>query len=114
MSIGRLGQTIELDLRCTYGSRPEQFDDAFERPAGAARPRAQRDYVIACRLRRVRSGSDKGRPTTRLEHRERALRNVPADGVENGVAVPHGLSEIDHVVVDDFIGSEGPPLIIIL
>src|SRR6266511_6305552 len=84
-----------------------------ERPAGAADRRPQRDYVIACRLRRVRSGSDKGRPTTRLEHRERALRNVPADGVENGVAVPHGLSEIDHVVVDDFIGSEAAHIIMI-
>src|SRR5919201_4220394 len=103
MSIGRLGQTIELDLRRTYGSCLEQLDDTFERLAGAADRTPQRDHITACRFRRVRSGSDKGCPTARLEHRERALRDIPADGVEHGVAIPHGLSEIDRVVVDDLV-----------
>ena len=113
MGIRRLGQTIELDLRDTYGSRLEQFDDAFERSAGAADRWPQRDDVIACRFWRLRPGSDKGRPTAWLEHGERTLRDVPADGVENRVAIPHGLSEIDHVVVNDFIGSEAAHIIMI-
>src|SRR5215472_6527880 len=113
MSIGGLRQAIELDFRGLYGARLEEFDDTFEMPAGASDRRPERSYVIAWRLRRLRPGSDKGCPTARLEHRERALRYVAADGIEDGVAIGDNLSEIRRFVVDDFVGSKAANVVVI-
>jgi hypothetical protein len=41
-----------------------------------------------------------------LEHRERLLRDVTADPIENSIATRHDLQEILRIVIDDLIGTE--------
>src|SRR5664280_3142604 len=66
----------------------------------------ERRHIIAIGLWRLRTRSNEGGATARLEHREGFLRNVATDSIEDGVATGHNLSEILRVVVDDLIGSE--------
>jgi hypothetical protein len=62
MSVGGLGQAIELDLRRTNGPRLKQFSDAFEMPAGASNRRPERCYVVAFGFWGLRARGVKGRP----------------------------------------------------
>ena len=82
-------------------------------PAGALDRRPERGDIVARGLRRLCPRGDEGRASARLEHRERALRHVAADGVEDGVAIARGLREIPRVVVDDFIGAEPAHVIVV-
>src|SRR5436853_7143994 len=106
MRLRGIAKAIELDLRCSYRSRFRQFSDAFERLARAAHGRAQRRYVLAVGFWRLRPGSNEGRPAARLEYREGPLRDIPADGIEHGIAIANRESDIFFVVVDDFISSK--------
>lgn len=75
-------------------------------PAGASNRRPERSHIITIGLWCLRPGSDEGRATARLEHREGFPRHVTADSIKDGVATGHNLGEVLRVVVDDFIGSE--------
>src|SRR5262249_24966594 len=113
MGIACFGQPVELDLGRPHSSRLNEVDDAFEMPPRPPNRRSQRLDVIAWRFRRLRPGGDKGGPTARPEHREGALRHVAPDRIEDGIAIGRNFSEIDRVVVDDFIRSEAAHIIMI-
>src|SRR5262249_35918178 len=112
MSIGSLGQAIELDLGRTHCAHPIQFDNTFEMPASAPNGRSQRRYISTLWFRRLRARSDEGGATARFEHCERSLRNIASDGVEDSVAIDDSLREIASFVVDDFIGTEASHIVI--
>src|ERR1700730_16056608 len=106
MGVGGVGQPIELALGRAYGARFKQLGDTFDMAAGASDRGPQRRDVVALGLWRLRARRDEGRTSARLEHRERPLRYLPADGVEDGVAILRHFGEILRVVVDDFVGAE--------
>src|SRR5439155_1816756 len=106
MGVGSLGQPIELDLRRDHSARKIQFNNAFEMCTSASNRRSQRRHIGTLWLWRLSTRSDEGGPAARFEHRERPLRHVAPNRVENGVAIGDSLREISGVVVDDFIGSE--------
>src|SRR4051795_3805204 len=106
MCVAGFRQPIELDLGSSYRPRLEQLSDPIEMPPGAAHGRPEGLYVVAIRLGRFCARRDEGRAAARLEDREGALGNVPADGIEDGIAIGHELGEITGVVVDDFIRTD--------
>src|SRR4030081_2918708 len=79
--------------------------------ASDARP--QGNNVAAVRLRRLCSRGNKGRPAAWLQHSERPLRDISADGIEDGVAVSHDPGKVYRVVVDDFIGTNLAQIIMV-
>src|SRR5437588_12552520 len=72
----------------------------------ASNRRSQRRHIGTLWLWRLSTRGDEGGAAARFEHRERPLRHVAPNRVENGVAIGDLLREISGVVVDDFIGSE--------
>src|SRR6201982_1165907 len=100
MGVGGFGQAIELDLGRAHGAGRKELGDAFDMAAGASPGGPPRRDVVAVGLWRLRARRDEGRASTRLEHRKGPLRYVPADGVEDGVAILRHLGEILRVVVD--------------
>src|SRR5947207_6063880 len=106
MGVGSLGQPIELDLRREHSARLIQFNYAFEMCTSASNRGSQRRHIGTLWLWRLSTRSDEGSATARFEHRERPLRHVAPNRVENGVAIGDLLREISGVVVDDFIGSK--------
>src|SRR5262249_38767613 len=113
MSIGSLGQAIELDLGRTHCAHPIQFDNTFEMPASPPNGRSQRRYIGTLWFRRLRARSDEGGATARFEYRERLLRDIASDGVEDSVAIGDSLREIAGFVIDDLIGTEPPYIVIV-
>src|SRR5262249_49722202 len=103
MGVGGFGQPIELDLGRADGAGLKQLGDALDMAAGASDRGPQRRDVVAVRLGRLRARRDEGRAAARLQHRERFLSHIPADGVEHGVAIFRNFREILRVVVDDFV-----------
>jgi len=85
--LGGLRQAVELDLRRAHRAGGDQLRDPFERRAGAADLGAQRGHVVAVRLRRLRARGDEGGAAAGPQHRERFLRHLTADGIEDGVAI---------------------------
>src|ERR1700720_2707993 len=75
--------------------------------------RPQGYNVAAVRLRRLCSRGDKGCPAAWFQHSERPLRDISADGIEDGVAVSHDLGEIHCIVVDDLIGTNFAQIIMV-
>src|SRR5215468_3511406 len=106
MGVRGFGQPIELDRGRSDGAGRIELGDALDMAAGASDGGSQRRDVVAVGLGRLRARRDEGRAAARLEYRKALLRYVPADGVEDGVAILHHLGEILRVVVDDFIGSK--------
>lgn len=66
----------------------------------------QRLYIASRRLRSLRTRSDEGSASARLQHCERALRHITANRVKRGIALRRSLCEVLCVVVDDLIGTE--------
>src|SRR5215471_304259 len=75
-----------------------------------ARPTGGRSAVTSSRLGLGACAPD-AMTAARLEHRERPLRHVAADGVEDGVAIFRNFREILRAVVDDFIGAEAAHIV---
>jgi hypothetical protein len=113
MGLGSLGQTKELDLRREYSARLIQFDNAFKMCTSAPNGRSQRRHIGTLWLWRLSTRGDEGSAAARFKHRERPLRHVAPNRVENGVAIGDSLREISGVVVDDFIGSEASHICVV-
>src|SRR5205823_2169479 len=84
-----------------HSARLIQFDNAFEMCASASNRRSQRRHIGTLWLWRLSTRGDEGGAAARFEHRERPLRHVAPNRVENGVAIGDLLREISGVVVDD-------------
>src|SRR4029453_8774431 len=91
MSIGSLGQPIELDLGRTNSTCPIQLDNTLERPTTTPNGRPQRRYIGAFRLWRLCARRDEGRSAAWLEHRKGPLRHVAPDRVKDSVAIGDSL-----------------------
>src|SRR5262249_15671693 len=98
MGVGGFGQPIELDVWPADGAGGNQSGDARDMAGGTSHGGPERRDVVAVGLWRLRARRDEGRAAARLEHRERPLRHVPTDGVEDGVAIFRNASEILRVV----------------
>src|SRR5262245_14420794 len=105
MSVGHLGQAIELDLGRPHRTCLIQLDDPFERPAGAPNGRSQRRHIRTWWLRRLRTRSDEGGAAAGVEDRVGSLRHIAADRVEDSIAIGDSLREVAGIVVDDVVGT---------
>ena len=106
-------EPIAGHVRRPHGPSRDQRHDALEMGPIASDAGPQGNDVAAVRLWRLCAGGDKGRPAARFQHRERPLRDISADGIEDGVAVSHGPGEIHRIVVDDLIGADLAKIIMV-
>jgi hypothetical protein len=101
MGVGSLGQPIELDLGRANSACPIKLNNTLEKPTTTFNGRPQRRYIGTFWPRRLCAGGDESRSAAWLEHRERSLRRIAPDRVENSVTIGNSPREITKVVIDN-------------